>query len=110
MTRKPFRSLTSVAALGVALAVLLVGGTLAAPVSAASSPNTAGKVDINTAGEAELMTLPGIGQVLAQRIIAFRDEHGPFRRAEDLMKVKGIGEKSFQKLRVKITVGKAGND
>ncbi|MFZ3416707.1 helix-hairpin-helix domain-containing protein [Arthrobacter sp. 3Tela_A] len=49
-------------------------------------------VNLNTAGEAELQTLPRVGPVLAARIIAWRTEHGPFQRAEDLDAVPGIGE------------------
>jgi competence protein ComEA len=41
---------------------------------------------------------------MAKRIVAWREEHGPFRRVEDLIKVKGIGEKTFQKLRPYVTV------
>ena len=62
-------------------------------------------IDINVPGETELTRLPGVGEVTAKRIVDFREEHGPFRRVEDLLKVKGIGEKSFQKLRSSITVG-----
>jgi len=49
-------------------------------------------VNLNTAGEAELQTLPRVGPVLAARIIAWRTEHGPFQRGEDLDAVPGIGE------------------
>jgi competence ComEA-like helix-hairpin-helix protein len=55
----------------------------------------AGKLDINTATEKELRTIPGIGPVLMQRIIAAR----PFRSADDLKKVNGIGEKNYEKIR-----------
>jgi len=65
---------------------------------------TPDRIDINTATADELVGLPGIGETLAQRIIRFREENGPFRRVEDLLKVKGIGEKSFQKLRPSIKV------
>ena len=65
-------------------------------------------IDINAAGVDELTRLPGVGAVTARRIVEFRGQHGPFRRVEDLMKVKGIGEKSFQKLRRSITVGESG--
>ena len=52
------------------------------------------------------MEIPGIGEVTAQRIVEFREKHGPFGRVEDLLKVKGIGEKSFEKLRPYVKVAK----
>lgn len=61
-------------------------------------------ININTAGPEELDTLPGIGPALAQRIIQYRETHGPFQTVEDIKKVSGIGEKSFEKLKDKITV------
>ncbi len=64
-----------------------------------------GKVNINTAGAAELDTLPQIGLKLAQRIIDYRTANGPFKKVEDLMKVQGIGEKNFARLKDLITVG-----
>ncbi|MEW5806327.1 MAG: helix-hairpin-helix domain-containing protein [Acidobacteriota bacterium] len=75
---------------------------------AADTPEKKGKdlININTASVEELIKLPGIGQALAKRIVDFRSENGPFKRVEDLMKVKGIGEKNFQKLKDLITVGK----
>ena len=56
----------------------------------------AGKVNINTAGTDELARLPRIGAVIAQRIVDFRDENGEFSALEDLMLVRGIGEKTFE--------------
>ena len=64
------------------------------------------RVNINTATEVELTKLPGVGSALAKRIVEFREKNGPFRRVEDLMKVRGIGEKTFQKMRPHLTVGK----
>ncbi|NLJ33035.1 MAG: ComEA family DNA-binding protein [Firmicutes bacterium] len=58
-----------------------------------------GKVNINRASQAELETLPGIGPVLAQRIISHREGQGPFQRPEDLKKVSGIGDKTFEALK-----------
>jgi competence protein ComEA len=66
-------------------------------------PASGGKVNINTADSAALDSLPGIGPALAQRIIDYRQEHGPFARLEDLMEVSGIGPGTFEKLRDLIT-------
>jgi competence ComEA-like helix-hairpin-helix protein len=64
-----------------------------------------GKVDLNTANLSQLDSLPGIGPAIAQRIIDFRNKNGPFRRIEDLMNVRGIGEKKFAALKDRVTVG-----
>ena len=55
-----------------------------------------GRLDINRADAAALEGLPGVGPVLAQRIIAHREAHGPFARPEDLLEVSGIGERTFE--------------
>lgn len=57
-----------------------------------------GRLDLNRASAAELEELPGIGPVLAGRIVAWRDEHGPFTSVGELRDVPGIGERTFQKL------------
>lgn len=57
------------------------------------------RVSINTATLEELMSLPQIGQVTAQRIIDYRNSHGFFQQLEDIKAVKGIGEKTFEKIR-----------
>lgn len=62
------------------------------------------KININTAGAKELTKLKKIGPALAERIIKYREEHGPFKKVEDIMKVKGIGKKIFQDIKNKITV------
>lgn len=90
-----------VSTLGVALLALLV---LAGTVPASAAEET---LDLNRASAKELTRLPGVGEAIAQRIVDFRDEHGPFKRVEDLLKVKGIGEKSFEKIRPYVRVGKA---
>jgi competence protein ComEA len=54
-----------------------------------------GKVNINTAGEAELTLLPRVGPSIAQRILEHREENGKFQAVEDIMLVRGIGEKTF---------------
>jgi competence protein ComEA len=65
---------------------------------------TGGKININTATLAELDTLPGIGPTLAQRILDYRAQKGPFRTIEDLQNVAGIGPKKFADLKDWITV------
>ncbi|MDD3333933.1 MAG: ComEA family DNA-binding protein [Eubacteriales bacterium] len=61
-------------------------------------PTPAGAVNINAAGEDELCLLTGIGPALAQRIIDEREQNGPFAYAEDLTAVKGIGQKTLEKI------------
>jgi comEA protein len=77
----------------------------AAPSQDKTESASEARVDINQAGVTELTKLPGIGEQMAKRIVAYREENGPFEKAEDLMNVRGIGEKSFLKLRPRITVG-----
>lgn len=62
------------------------------------------KIDINRAEPWLLEALPGIGEVLAQRIVDYRSENGPFRRSEDLLKVSGIGPATFENIKGHITV------
>lgn len=63
-----------------------------------------GKLDLNRADVAALMELPGIGQSKAEAIVGYREEHGPFSQAEDLMKVEGIKEGVFDKIKDRIKV------
>ena len=67
-------------------------------------PAVPGKVNINTADAAQLEALDGIGPTLAQRIVAYREEHGPFADIESIMDVNGIGEGIFETIRQQITV------
>ena len=62
-------------------------------------------VNINTAGPEELQEITGVGNVIAQRIIDYREVNGPFLRIEDIKNVSGIGEVNFEKMRSQITVG-----
>lgn len=62
-------------------------------------------VNVNTATVAQFEALPGIGPSMAQRIVAYREKNGPFKKLEDLMNIQGIGEKSFLKLRPLLTIG-----
>jgi competence protein ComEA len=63
-----------------------------------------GKININTADEKELMTIPGVGPSKAASIIQYRTDHGFFKSPEALMEVSGIGQKTFEKLESQITV------
>ncbi len=63
-----------------------------------------GKININTASKRELESLPGIGPTYAERILVYRRENGPFRSKEEVMSVRGIGERRYRDLEPHITV------
>ncbi len=87
-----------------ALAACLMLLVLQPAVSALAEQTVEGVVNLNTATEDELTRLPRVGPSVAKRIIAFREKNGPFQRAEELMNVQGIGEKTFSKLRPHVAV------
>ncbi len=62
------------------------------------------RIDLNKATLSQLNSLPGIGPVIAERILELRQKSGPFKRIEDLMNIRGIGEKKFLKLKDLITL------
>ena len=68
-----------------------------------TNANTNGQIDINTCTKEELMSLPGIGEVLAQRVIEYREQN-PFKTIEDIKNVSGIGDKKFESIKDLITV------
>lgn len=76
----------------------LVAGQ-AGPGGGSSAADSEGRVRVNVATAVELETLPGVGPVLAGRIIEFREDHGPFQTVEDLLDVPGIGEAKLASLR-----------
>ena len=90
----------------IALFVLAAGDVVFAQKSgvkpSAAAPTV---VNLNTATATQIATLPGVGEKAAQRIIEYREKNGGFKKIEELMNVKGIGEKSFLKLKPLITVG-----
>jgi comEA protein len=78
------------------------------PAGAAADPTPAPTTDLNRASAPELDRLPGVGPVLAARIIDYRAQHGAFRRVEELMAVRGIGPRLYARLAPRVTV--AGGD
>src|SRR5262245_16683494 len=100
------------------LLILVIGVTTAAAQTGASRKTTASAdaptaipVNLNTASASQLEGLPGIGKAMAERIVEYRQKNGSFKKAEDLMNVRGIGEKNFLKLKPLVTVGTAkGNE
>ena len=87
------------------LAIVLFLLTLSASAFAADGANAAQDViNINTADAAQLALLPRVGAKAAERIIAYRTDHGPFKKPTDLMQVSGFGDKSFELLSPYIAV------
>ena len=99
-----------------ALHALIVAGCICLASTVASAQSRAAAktsdaptaiVNLNTATPTQIATLPGIGEKAAQRIVEYREKNGGFKKVEELMNVKGIGEKSFLKLKPLVTVGDA---
>ena len=91
------------------LAALLMGAllTAAVPDALAQQPAAMAKaatIDMNSASVSDLESLPGVGRRTAERIVEYRQKNGSFKKIEELMNVKGIGEKSFLKLKPLIAV------
>ena len=79
------------------------GGERAAGPAPGGATGSDAPVDINGATAAELQAIPGIGPVIAERIVAYRSENGPFRRVDELMEVAGVGEKTLARIAPLVT-------
>ncbi len=77
---------------------------------AAGSAWAGNTVDINTATAKELQKVEGIGVKASAKIVAYRNENGPFKNVKGLLRVKGIGKKTLEKAMAKLSVGNAAND
>ncbi len=89
------------------LAALLLALLLPAPALAGKKPLAPGeRLDLNRAGAAELMRLPGVGRKRADAIVAFRARQ-PFRRPEDVLRVKGLSRSWFQRVKGHLTAGES---
>ena len=62
-------------------------------------------INVNTADVDTLTELPGVGHAIAQRIVEYRKEHGPFKSVDELLNVRGIGDRSLARMRDRVTVG-----
>ncbi|WP_291317075.1 helix-hairpin-helix domain-containing protein [Desulfuromonas sp.] len=94
----------------ICMCVMLLLAALAGPAASFAAPQKSEVVEsiatlnVNAAGAEELESLPGIGKVTAERIVAYRSEHGDFATPDDLVHVKGIGEKTLEKIRYLVSV------
>ena len=95
-------------ALGLLLALVTplvsTAGVVTETVGATVSVGADDKININTAGVKDLMTLSGVGRSLAEKIVKYRDEHGAFKKPEDLRRVEGVGNGVWEKNRARISV------
>ena len=80
------------------------GGQVAGASTSSDQTRPAGKININTASASQLDTLPGVGPAYAQRIIDYRGANGGFKSIDEIQNVKGIGPKTFEKLKDQITI------
>ena len=87
------------------VALLAFGSSGVLAQDSSHSPSSGATVNLNSATVPQLEALPGIGRATAERIVEYRQKSGGFKKVEDLMNVRGIGEKNFLKLKPLITVG-----
>ncbi len=93
--------------ISLAIGLLICLGLVLAPVSSYAQRTKAvstEKVNLNTASLEQLQTLPGVGPAMAKRIVEHRTKIGKFTKIEEILNVKGIGEKRFQKMKDRLVV------
>jgi len=90
--------------LGGLLAVVMLMASVGAQERSPKAPAPPATVNLNTASVAQLDALPGIGLKVAERIVEYRQKNGGFKKVEELMNVRGVGEKGFLKLKPLLTL------
>ena len=101
------RMLVAAVALAAFIAAPSVSAQSKASGQTSAKPPVTGTININTASATDLQRLAGIGAKTAGRVIEYRQKNGPFKKVEELMNVRGVGEKNFLKLKNQISVGTA---
>ncbi len=105
-----FRTVLSIVACWCLLLAVPLTAAQSNSAARAAKPVSTAVVNLNTASATDLEGLPGIGAKTAARIVEYRQKNGPFKKIEELMNVRGVGEKNFLKLKAQITVTPAKAD
>ena len=107
-----FRTLLSLVVFSCLLCALpaAAGGQPKGAARSAAKPSSTAIVNLNNASATDLETLPGIGAKTAARIVEYRQKNGPFKKVEELMNVRGVGEKNFLKLKPQLSIAPAKTD
>ena len=87
-----------------------LGAQRAAKPPVAAAAVSTGPVNLNSASAAQIASLPGIGPKTADLVVQYRQKNGPFKKIEEIMNVRGIGEKSFLKIKDRLTVADGKSD